>query len=676
MAFGAAHVDAGAGNADGAQNPITSGKSTGMGPSPWFKAVWPWLVLLLIPQLLFVRALGYDLLYLDDDTYYANPALHAGAWPGPIDLWRGFWFCDYAPISQLTQWLDLALGGNHQDWMAARIQSALWLGIGAAGVFAVLRRMVTPWTAWIIAFLYVVHPLCVDATLWLGERKNLVAIACLWWSLDRYIAWRENTGKTRAGWGFWAGAMALGMAAMLAKPHAVALPVVMAGWEMCCGPGKIRTRLLAVVPMGVMTAAFVAMEMTMRRDLDAARFGGSLPGALWCDGDILARYLLMVVRPLGLTLYFATDDDPAHVGLHLACWAAVFAVVGLSLGVAKRRRLVLCAWLMGFGVLIPVLNIVRQPVPMAGYYVQWALPFFLLAVGISVADALAPLATRLRAQGARLTAPAGMLAGALAALFIGLTWSRVPEYTSRITMFLHAAQVQPDCAVNLAAVVSDDVLLHGRYRVETGQMALRAVKLPSAKWILSFALNNCAVEAAVEAWREHGRAAAAAALDPFPAGVHSVTQEYWIQAMVLIGGSILVHDQGGGPICLQEADGQLSAHFGPDLLAAAETFGARCRDGSVLPDDLPPFPVAVPTATGDPYWVGSERRDQLRLGLALAEVRKRAGNGESAFNLAALCLNLEPQDPEARLTMAWIYDSVLQRRDLAQRTLARQGAAH
>jgi hypothetical protein len=624
---------------------------------------WPFAALLALPLALYGRAIGYGLFMLDDDTYYGNPALHGGAWSGMVALWGGFWFNDYAPVTQATQWLDLALGDG-VTWHVARIQSALWLGIGATAVFAALRRMVDVRMAWAIALLYVAHPLCANATLWLAERKNLVAIAFVWWSFERHVAWRTQGGA--GGWGRWGAAVGLGAAALLAKSHAIALPAMLFAWEWCLGPGDWRTKANALAPMAGLGAAFLGMEFAYRQDFAPFWFGGGRMGALVCDGDVLARYLLQVVRPAHLTIYYATDEDPTHLARHAGRWAAVLAVVGATVAVARRRRLVWCGWMLAFAGLGPALNLVLQPVPVTDHYVQWALPGVFLALGVAVVDGLEPVAAWLAARGTRLRAPAAWLAGALAVQFAVLTALRVPEFASRPVFFAHAAAVQPDCAQNLAAVVSDNVHQQGRYHPENGQVALRAARLPDARRILSFAMEDTVIEAAVEAWRAEGGDSARQVVYGFPAGVHSADEAYWIMAKVLIGASLLPAENGGGPDRLAEADRLLCGHFGPELMAHADAVGARCRDGGVTPDGFPPV-AEVAVSGHDEFWRIRERRDRIRLGLALVEVRRREGQDDSAFALGALCLNLEPQDDEARWTMGQLYAHVLHRPDLAAR---------
>ena len=45
-------------------------------------------------------------------------------------------------------------------------------GIAAAGIYAALRRIVDARCAWAIAALYVVHPLCANAVLWLASPHS------------------------------------------------------------------------------------------------------------------------------------------------------------------------------------------------------------------------------------------------------------------------------------------------------------------------------------------------------------------------------------------------------------------------------------------------------------------------------------------------------------------------
>jgi hypothetical protein len=636
-----------------------------------------WL-LLLLPFLVYAWALPYGLLRIDDLVQYHAPLLHDGGWYGLIDVWLRPWFYDYSPVTLVTQWLDRALGDDRDHWISSRLQNPLWLGLGALGIHAFFRRIAGAHLALAVAVLYVLHPLCADGTLWLAERKNLVALALSFWCCERYVACR---GDSRV----WTGiaAVVLGVLALLAKPHAVAIPVMLAAWELMLGsegqgvgaawrraraagaaPGAMiakaaRSSWPAIV-LTVVVAAFVVWQMTQRRDIGAAFLGGSRLAAGWCDGWILARYLGMVVDPRNLTLYYPVVEDPHAVVTLGLCWAAVAAAVITTVALARRRRLVLFAWMFALAALAPALNLIAQNVPMTDYYLQWALPGLLLVLVVVAADVVARVGANVMRLG-----PVLVVAAAVGSAALSL--QRLPEFSSRETFFTVAMRRQPETAVNIGGYVYDRVRYHdGRYQPANGELALHAATLPSAGRMLAFTVPDTAIEAGVAAWRQGGRAAADAAIAEFPVPGPDTDLGVAVAARVLIGASLIEPAAGH----LAEAEAMLSQRLGNDLLAQADALGARCRAGDVLPDAVAPVAdIGVNPGNSDEYLQRLDRHDHLRLLVALSEARERAGDGPGAFAAAALALNLDPADGDARVAASGLYARALHRGDLAQRVL-------
>ena len=56
----------------------------------WQVPVWAEIMFLaVLPFAIYAASFSYNLLGLDDDLYYLHyPALHGGAWPGPVDVWK------------------------------------------------------------------------------------------------------------------------------------------------------------------------------------------------------------------------------------------------------------------------------------------------------------------------------------------------------------------------------------------------------------------------------------------------------------------------------------------------------------------------------------------------------------------------------------------------------------
>ena len=157
-----------------------------------------WIIrtlLVLLPLLLYGRSFSFGLLGLDDSGYYDNAAIDGGSWRGLATLWTTTAMSDYAPVAQLTMWLDRALAG--EQWWFAHLHQVLWFAAGAWGVHAlVLRISASRGLAFAVALLFALHPICGESVLWLAERKNLVSFALSCWCVERYVA----AVRDGAGW--------------------------------------------------------------------------------------------------------------------------------------------------------------------------------------------------------------------------------------------------------------------------------------------------------------------------------------------------------------------------------------------------------------------------------------------------------------------------------------------
>ena len=617
---------------------------------PW----WVWVLLIALPLPIYLWALPFGLLGIDESVYFFSPLLDQGRIDGLARIWTQRWFDDYSPIAMLTLWVDRACGdGIH--FHSARIQAVLWHGVAVAAVFALMRRMAGVRTGLAIAVLYGVHPLCGDAVLWLAERKNLVALALSYWCLERYVAWRQDGGPGRAG-----AAFALGGAALLAKPHAVALPVMMFAWECTLARESwtragclVRLRALAL-PVAV-TALYTAAQLHLRQDIghsDAELIGGGRLAALWCDGDIIARYLLHVVWPVDLTLYYPVIEDPGRVSRLAAAWLVVATVMWATFGLARRRRLVACGWMMALGALLPALNLIAQAVAMTDYYVQWALPGLLLVIVTVVVDVAHRASEPSSAPDAivlRLHPGWAWPALALAAVALGATaYARVGDFASADALYRSAYAKQPESAMNMAGFAT--VIAHGTASERTlaGQIALAAVRRPDHRRILVATVIDATILAGDTCWRTEGGRGPALKLvqEVSPGSGPDCALYVWSRILLGIG----------TPEAIAEADADLSHALGAEFIVAADAFGARCADGTVLPDRVPPvLTLNAPAGQSDGFWVGLARQDHLRLAVALGDVRNAQHRNQESFALIALCLNLDPQDQEARIALAALY---------------------
>ncbi|HYH17356.1 MAG TPA: tetratricopeptide repeat protein [Azospirillum sp.] len=349
---------------------------------------------------------------LDDDVYvFANPHI------GRLDLETIRWAllsyheANWNPLSWLSHALDRALWGNGPAGHHATsvVLHALNAGLAVAVVHRILAgpqggaRLDGPAArggALLAGVLFALHPVQAEAVVWIAQRKTLLAglfslVAVLAW-----LAWNDH-GRRRA----YALALAAFAAALMSKPTAVGLPLVLMALAPMA-PGGRRRVLAGLAPFVLLAAGTAAITLLTNQ----------LSGALDTDATIpLAQRLPAAVR--ALQHYAAALAWPGAIaafhplpaGLSLLDPGIVLSLAAMMiaaiLAVSERRRR---PWLAAGAVwvvagLLPTLGVrVGLPILAAERYLY--LP--VLGLFLAVAGAVAPL---LRAP------PAGPAVAVLAA---------------------------------------------------------------------------------------------------------------------------------------------------------------------------------------------------------------------------------------------------------------------
>jgi len=129
----------------------------------------------------------------------------------------------YLPLTMISLMVDYALGGRSEDLrqfhrtnLALHVLNTVLLVVLLYGLFG------QPVAAGLAGLLFGVHPLTVEPVAWIGERKTLLAMFFALLCLLVYVRYAR-----RGGWGWLSVAAGLYVLAVLAKPTAVPLPVVL-----------------------------------------------------------------------------------------------------------------------------------------------------------------------------------------------------------------------------------------------------------------------------------------------------------------------------------------------------------------------------------------------------------------------------------------------------------------
>jgi tetratricopeptide (TPR) repeat protein len=553
---------------------------------------------------------GFDFVSYDDVLYVTdNPAVLPGLTrAGAVWAFQVHGPSMWVPLTWLSHMATVSLAGvGHPG-----AHHAVNLALHAAGVLMLYAFLLAEGqallAAGLAAALWAVHPLHVESVAWVTERKDVLAGAC--WMLT-LLAYRRYALRPGAGrYAAVLGALAL---ALMAKPVAVTLPLVLllldawplgrlrgpgGAWQRADRPAISPARAVAEkLPMLALAAYASWMTVRCQESFGAVGSLERFPLSLRAGNAVVsyASYLRTLLWPADLAVLHPYPARVPAPALALAL-LVLLAATALVLRGARRRPAPLVGWLWFLGVLVPMSGLVQTglPVAMADRFA------YLPAVGLYVGAAVAldgwASASRRRA-GAALLCAAALLALAATARRQVMVW-RDSE-----TLFRHA----------LAADREDAGL---------GELFRRPVA-PDApgRWLLHLHLGKALVEA--------GRVAEgiaelrqAAALDPADA---------------------LAHYHLGGAY----------RRLGRPELAAAEYRAALGRDAASFPsltelaqleldagrtaEALALLERAVALAPGHP-WV----RD--RLGAALLQ----AGRGDAGVAELRAAAALAPWDAEIR----------------------------
>src|SRR5437867_8352651 len=165
-------------------------------------------------------------LSIDDAQFVTNnPLVRNPGWPSvgrffgevlsPSTV-KGY----YLPLSMTSLMLDYALGGRPGDPRVFHRTSLALHALNTILILLILYRLfgaLVP--AAITALLFGLHPLTVEPTAWIGERKTLLATCFALGSILCYL--QQARGKDRG----WMGAsVAMFVMALLSKPTVTLLP--------------------------------------------------------------------------------------------------------------------------------------------------------------------------------------------------------------------------------------------------------------------------------------------------------------------------------------------------------------------------------------------------------------------------------------------------------------------
>jgi protein O-mannosyl-transferase len=388
--------------------------------------------------------------FTDDPAYiFENPHVNRGLTiDGAVWALRGPHGGNWHPLTSLAHMANVSLfglrpAGHHAVSLILHALNAVLL------VFVCFAYTRAWWRSLLVAALFALHPLRVESVAWAAELKDVLSAALFLLALLAYRRW-----VARPGAGRYAALLVTFALALMAKPMAVSLPVILLaldGWPLRRLGGQLRRRVLEKWPLFAMALADTLITLAVQRrvgamsSLDAHGLGPRFANAavsVW-------RYLGKTAWPSGLAIFY--PDRPVSPMAAVLATAGLAAVTFLVFWWRRTRPYLATGWLWYLVVLLPVLGIVQVGgQACADRYTYLATVGILVMIVWAGADAVAsrPL----------LRGVAIVLALASLTALGGVTLRQVSRWRDTRTLYEHALAVTPDNAVaecSLGAALSD-----------------------------------------------------------------------------------------------------------------------------------------------------------------------------------------------------------------------------
>ena len=318
------------------------------------------LLLPFVAVLVFANGLSAQVLRFWDDNRYVteNPYLRSLDLPNLWAMFTHFYFAHYAPVVLLSFVLDYRMWGLQP--FGYHLTSLLLHGLNVALAYAVARRLLGSRTgALVAALVFAVHPLQVEAVVWVAGRKTLLCGSFALLALLCYMRSSKLDGSPKGRQLLVASWLLLGLA-LLCKASVVGMPAVFGVYDrfwMRHSWRRILQRNLVPLLLGGSVAALTVMAHAQAGGIKALR-GGSV----FVMGQIMLLvawdYVGSFILPLNLNNLYLYDLAVLQDNWRI--WLGLLPVVGVLLaccGAYRGRRLLRLGGVLMLVLMLPVANV-------------------------------------------------------------------------------------------------------------------------------------------------------------------------------------------------------------------------------------------------------------------------------------------------------------------------------
>jgi hypothetical protein len=421
----------------------------------------PWIVVI-VTAATFAPIVTHEFTGWDDAmTIFENPRIVSPSLDNVAYYWSHSEGGLYIPVTY-TLWSALAVVSRVDDVkahitldpLAFHAVSVLLHVLSAIVVYAILRMLIEhDLAAMFGALIFAVHPLQVETVAWTSGAKDLLgglfSLICIW----QYLLFiRSSTGfqpvhsvsatnekphglKTRATSRHLILSVTALVVAMLAKPSAVAAPLVAGAIDWIFFRRKFDRVLVSILPLLVLTIPFIIIARNVQTAPHVTNAPNWTRPLVALDALAFYVYKLFWPRTLGI-IYGRTPDEILHTGQIYYTW--IVPVVLFAIGFLLRRRwpVLLCAETIFALALLPVLGLTpfmfQVHSTTADHYVYVSM----LGVGLLIAAIIR----------SRPTVPIYCIASVVVLALATRSIFQEPTWQNSVTLAAHAVEVNPASA--------------------------------------------------------------------------------------------------------------------------------------------------------------------------------------------------------------------------------------
>lgn len=327
----------------------------------------------LLTFLVYLPTAGYDFVNWDDMEYlpigYAGDISDTGAF-----LWWAFASADVS-----SNWHPLTILSFTADFLAFGLDPAYYhiennlihgvntflAGLLAARLYALGagKDEGSSIAGAVTALLFGLHPLRVESVAWVSERKDLLCALFYLLSVMSYLSYAAHAhGKRAAGYAF---SIAFFLLAILSKPMAVSLPIVLMIIDFYplrrFEKGPVRGVLIEKAPFLALSVMLAVITIYAQDRAIAGAAVLPLASRLYVAVYGAAFYLYKTVLPVGLApMYPLFPWELSFMSAtFLLSLSLLLLVSAVCLAYAGKHRVLIAGWIFYLVTLAPVSGIVQ-----------------------------------------------------------------------------------------------------------------------------------------------------------------------------------------------------------------------------------------------------------------------------------------------------------------------------